>query len=421
MREDYINCFIETAIQSGGWMLLDKVYLRNRLVSLIGEWDNKGETLEECVQEQVTTDDLLNEMILIASENGKISADSLDSVEHLKSELLDLLTPPTSVVNALFSKHYDSSPKEATDYFYLLNTVNGYIEDNLKQDGIMVKNDSTWRIRQTKPAIFHDNECQQCFSSEGFGQKKNRTKRIIRMNLKGESWGFYYHPEPLITEHAIFSTEEHIPFVNSRQGHEAMLRLVDIFPHYFISFDPIKNEKKDHGFYFGGEATLPLIQAEDEYSFDIPGFVTVKASVVKWPLSVIRLRTTSKKNLLNSIDYLNLRWQQYSYPSLDIIASDGKGNTQHGMTPIFYKDGEDYVADLILRDISDAFSRTVAYKQLLVDPFTMIDLMGVVNVKDDLLLNDRLYDQIDENIDKQTIFMKDSEGEKAFIRFVDTL
>lgn len=419
MRENYINCFIETAIQSGGWMLLDKVYLKNRLISLIG--DVSDQKTDQVQSLEVTTEDLLEELLIIAEENSRIDRNDSLAVEKLSSEIMELLTPPTSVVNALFSKHYDNSPQEATDYYHLLNINNGYVQMNLQQANLLEVDDSIFEIRQKKEAVSQGNECQQCFNSEGYGYQRNRIKRMIRMNLKGESWGFYFQPNPLVTEHAIFSTEEHKAFNCSRQSYESMLRLIDIFPHYFVSFDPLKNDKKDHGFYFGGHKKLPLIQAEDDFTFDIPGFVTVKASLVKWPLSVIRLKTTSKKNLLNSMEYLNLRWQQYSYPSLDIIANDKKGNPQHTILPVFYREGDDYVAELILGDTSSSFERTAEYEQLLFYPHGMIDLMGVVNIKDSLEMNDRFYQLIRNNMEKQSIFKKNPEGQKAFIRFVDTL
>lgn len=421
MVEKYINDFINLAIQSGGWMILDRIYLRNRLESLIGKWqqDNKFEEID--TQISYSSQEIVNELINVAEENERINGQNKVEVEILRSELMEFLTPPSSVVNALFSQHYDNLPKEATDYYHLLNINNGFIKNSFLKPEEHLVNKSNWLIQPNDWVDSDENICQQCFESEGFGILKNRVKRIIRMNLKGESWGFSYEPTPLFNEHCQFFPEEHLNFEISRKLYETMLQLVEIYPHYFVTFDPLKNKLRDHSSFLGGIPNLPLFKQEASYEFDIPGFVTVSAALVDWPISVIRLKTSSKKNLLNSIEYLNLRWQQYSYPSLDILAKDETGKVTHSFMPIFRIEDNMYVADLILVDQSEAFSRTENYANLLSDKHSIVDLLGIINIKEDLKINDRLKEIITENILKQSIFKNTSEGETAFIRFVDTL
>ncbi|MGL5684979.1 MAG: hypothetical protein ACRCXQ_04215, partial [Vagococcus fluvialis] len=79
------------------------------------------------------------------------------------------------------------------------------------------------------------------------------------------------------------------------------------------------------------------------------------------------------------------------------------------------------VADLILVDESVAFNRTVNYENLLADKFSIVDQLGVINIKEDLEINDRLKEIVTENMLKQSVFKNTPEGETAFIRFVDTL
>ncbi|MGF2143026.1 hypothetical protein ACQUD9_10245 [Vagococcus fluvialis] len=417
--EKYINDFINLAIGSGGWMILDRIYLRNRLESLIGEWQKENEEVE--MPESMSSQEIVDELLNVAIKNNKLDSQNKRDIEKLQSELMEFLTPPPSVVNALFSQHYDNLPHEATDYYHLLNINNGFIKSSfLRAEEIEIDN-SNWVIQPNSWANIDENVCQQCFESEGFGVLKNRLKRIIRMNLKGESWGFSYEQTPLFHEHSQFFPEEHSQFEISRKLHETMLQLVEIYPHYFISFDPLKDKVKHHSSFFGGKKNLPLFKEEATHEFDIPGFVTVSAALVDWPLSVIRLKTTSKKNLLNSIEYLNLRWQQYSYPSLDILAKNESGEVTHSLIPIFRIEDNMYVADLILVDESVAFNRTVNYENLLADKFSIVDQLGVINIKEDLEINDRLKEIVAENMLKQSVFKNTPEGETAFIRFVDTL
>lgn len=418
MIEKSVNDFINLAIQSGGWMILDKVYLKNRLISLIGDWPTEEIEGDEAVKKK-TSLELLDDLLNQGKENKKYSND--EEREMLREEIMELLTPPTSVVNALFSQHYDTAEKEATDYYHLLNINNGFINSRVLSKSELLLKESPFILQQKESVTSLENSCQQCFSSEGLGLKRNRIKRMIRMNLKGESWAFFYEPNPLLDEHAIFTPEEHAPITLNRQAHETMLRLLDIYPHYFIAYDPLKNARQDHGYYFGGKGNIPLAKAEESHVFDIPGFVKVQASLLNWPLSVIRLRTSSVKNLLNSIEYLTLRWQQYSYPSLDIMAKDEKGNNHHEILPVFRKEGEDYIAELILVDQSPAFDKTKEYQNSLFDAQSMVDQLGIINLQTDLDISSRLMEIIKENFEKQQIFKRTPEGENAFVRFLDTL
>lgn len=420
MSEKSVNEFIDVAIQLGGWMSLDREYLKNRIKTLIGQWSqNEDEIITEEVKK--TSIELLAELLEIAENNQKISPSDDIKREELKEELMEILTPPPSVVNALFSQYYDTSPEEATDYYYSLNSQNGFIQLDELDDKKIDINQSSLTIQPKFQVVNYDNTCQQCFGSEGAGLKKNRIKRMIRMNLKGDSWGFYYEPTQLIPEQAIFSSEKHEPFEMNRASQELMLRLLDVYPHYFVSYDPFKNQTKDHGFFYGGKAELPLFEAEDDYQFDIPGFVTVNASFVDWPLSVIRLKTTSKKNLLNSIEYLTLRWQQYSYPSQNILANDENSQSKHSIVPLFRQNQTEFIAELILLDSSDVFNRSVDYENMLFDKQTIVDQLGVINVKSDLAINERLTEIIKTNFEKQQIFKQTPDGETARIRFINTL
>ena len=418
MENQRINDFINIAIQSGGWMVLDRVYLKNRLLSLIGEWSEPENTSLEGLP---SSTDLLKEMLIVAENNNKVDATDQVAIEKLSAEIMELLTPPPSVVNALFSQHYDHAEKEATDYFHLLAINNGYIDGTSLVSKEVDILETPWQVKQKSDVRHKEMICEYCFDSEGYGEMYQRIKRIIRMNLKGESWGFSYAELPLVEEHCEFFPEAHESITFSRQTMERMLRLLDIYPHYFVGYDAVKNAGKEHGSLMGGAVSVPLFQAEEDYVFDIPGFVTVSASLVEWPISVIRLKTTSKKNLINSIEYLMLRWQQYSYPSLDIMANDESGQNQHSLIPIFRKEGEMLIADLLLVDKGESFERSQAYRDLLLDENSIADRLGIVPITNDIELTDETELLIKESIEEQGVFKKSPEGIKAFIRFVDTL
>ena len=59
-------------------------------------------------------------------------------------------------------------------------------------------------------------------------------------------------------------------------------------------------------------------------TFSFTGFEQVKAGIVKWPMSVLRLTSDSKEDLINLADKILQEWRQYSDPSVQILAeTDG--------------------------------------------------------------------------------------------------
>lgn len=421
MQNKTVHDFINIALLSGGWMELDRLYLNNQIIALIGPTDDEEtETLEESTK---TSRDLLNELMEIAKSNQKVDSHDLKSIKELEAKLMALLTPPPSVVNALFSQHYDATEKEATDYFYLMNLTNDSIDENtlLKKEVEINRQPFIIQAKQDTSKEMMSSICSYCFESEGYGVEKNANKRIIRMNLRGDSWGFYYVSNPLLKEHCIYTPETHEPLVMNRQLQETMLNLVDIYPHYFVSVNPEVLRLAPHGHLYGGDAKIPLALAENSFMFDIPGFVTVEASIVDWPISVIRLKTTSKKNLINAMEYITLKWQQYSYPSLDIIAKDEDGKDLHSMIPVMRKEDNYYIVDMILQDNSSEFKPTLAYQNLITEEAWPIDQLGIINLKSNQELTDETIEKVTKSMEKQSIFRRPQDGQKAFLRFIDTL
>lgn len=87
--------FTTLAIQAGGWMELDRLYLQNRLLSMIGEQE-----LGEVDIRPVATPaaDLAEQLCQVASANQLVKTEQ--QKEQFMVQLMDLLTPPPSVVNA---------------------------------------------------------------------------------------------------------------------------------------------------------------------------------------------------------------------------------------------------------------------------------------------------------------------------------
>ena len=85
---------------------------------------------------------------------------------------------------------------------------------------------------------------------------------------------------------------------------------------------------------------------EQELTF--AGFEDIRAGIVKWPMSVIRLTGDDPERIADLADKILKRWRGYSDESVGVIAfSDGEPHNT--ITPIARRRGEDYELDLVLR------------------------------------------------------------------------
>ncbi|WP_207940103.1 galactose-1-phosphate uridylyltransferase [Enterococcus sp. DIV2402] len=372
MLSQTIADFATLAIAAGGWMEMDRLYLHNRILGMIGE-----NQLEEFEVRPVTrpSTELLDELIKTAQANQVIDT-TLSAIEILEGELMDFLTPPPSVVNAFFAQHYAKKPKEATDYFFELCKNNDYIKTRAIAKNIYFPVQTSYgeleiTINLSKPekdpkqiaaertaTTSHYPKCMLCMENEGYQGRVNypaRTNhRIIRMNLAGESWGFQYSPYAYYNEHCIILSEEHRPMEISSQTFERLLQIVEVLPHYFAGSNAdlpiVGGSILSHDHYQGGNHTFAMAEAPIEHLFALKDFPTIVAGTVQWPMSVIRLQATDKEQLIAAASHVLANWRTYSVPELDIVAFSEDGTLHHTITPIARKKGEFFELDLVLRD-----------------------------------------------------------------------
>ena len=363
--------FTTLAIHFGGWMDMDRLYLQNRVLGMIGE-DALGAV--EVKPTERTSVELLDELVARAKENGVIG-ETLAEREILEAQLMDLMTPPPSVVNALFAQHYSKDPQEATDYFFELCKTNDYIKTRAIAKNIVFPAETEYgtleiTINLSKPekdpkeiaaqrnSVSVDYpKCMLCMENEGYKGRMNypaRTNhRIIRMNLDGEA-GFQYSPYAYYNEHCIVLANEHRPMKINRQTFERLVKVIEVLPHYFVGSNAdlpiVGGSILSHDHYQGGRHTFAMAKAPVERNFDLPGFTEVQAGIVKWPMSVIRLQSADTTQLVAASEYILEQWREYSDPSVQVNAYSADGTPHHTITPIARKNGEVYEMDLVLRD-----------------------------------------------------------------------
>lgn len=367
-----ITDFVTLAIQAGGWMELDRLYLQNRILAMIGEGSFESTSPRYVTK---TSLELVDSLVEQAIVNKVIQTEATDSA-IFEAQLMDFLTPPPSVVNALFAQHYEKDPAEATDYFYKLSKANDYIKTRAIEKNIVFPvateygqleitidlskpEKSPKQIASERLKLHADYpKCLLCMENEGYKGQQNypaRTNhRMIRMNLDGESWGFHYSPYAYYNEQSIISSEEHRPMNISKETFQRLIRITEVLPYYFVGSNadlPIVGDAiLTHDHYQAGKHVFPLEKAEIEHYFELGDFPLLNAGIVKWPLSVIRLQSPNSEDLVAAATLILEKWRHYSDEAVSIRAFSKDETSHHTITPIARRKGLLFELDLILRD-----------------------------------------------------------------------
>ncbi|MBU7460361.1 MULTISPECIES: UDP-glucose--hexose-1-phosphate uridylyltransferase [Lactiplantibacillus] len=362
-----LDQFVDAVIASPSqYTAMDRIYVHNRVLGLVGE----GEPVA-AADDQLTS--LTDALVETAIQNGKIEASQSDR-DILADQLMDLVTPLPSVLNQRFWDKYQDSPKAATDYFFNLSKANDYIKTRAIAKNVVFPaktafGDLEITINLSKPekdpkAIAAARNqpqdsyplCQLCMQNEGYlgrlGYPARSNHRIVRLTLGGDTWGFQYSPYAYFNEHSIFLDQEHRPMVINRQTFTNLLEIVRQFPHYFVGSNAdlpiVGGSMLSHEHYQGGRHDFPMMKAPIARSIDL-GIAGVKAGIVKWPMSTIRLSSPDVLALTDAAVKIHDTWMNYSDESVDVRAYTD-GTRHHTTTPIARKVGDDYVLDIVLRD-----------------------------------------------------------------------
>jgi len=363
-----VDKFITHIISESSFEEMDRIYLTNRVLALVGDGVLEIETdLDKVID--------LKDLLVEEAVRLETIEDSQTAREILGAELMDLVTPCPSQVNRDFWTTYAHSPEQAIADFYQLSQKNDYIKLKAIAKNIAYRVPSDYgeleiTINLSKPEkdpkeiaaaklVKASNypQCQLCLENEGYYGRINHparsNHRIIRFEMAGQEWGFQYSPYAYFNEHCIFLDGQHRPMAISRQSFERLLAIVEQFPGYFAGSNAdlpiVGGSILTHDHYQGGRHVFPMELAPLQKTFRFTGFEQVKAGIVKWPMSVLRLTSDSKEDLINLADKILQEWRQYSDPSVQILA-ETDGTTHHTITPIARKRDGQFELDLVLRD-----------------------------------------------------------------------
>lgn len=351
----------------------DVVYTTNRLLELFG-MDEPTECNAEGVGKE-ELEALLGRLCDRALEMGLIPDDTVTSRDLFDTKVMDLLMPRPSEVIRRFRELYEASPEAATDYYYKLSCDSNYIRRyRIRKDVKWVVptayGDLDVTVNLSKPekdpkAIAAAGKarasgypkCLLCRENEGYAGRidhpARQNHRIIPVTIGGSSWGFQYSPYVYYNEHCIVFNFEHVPM---KIDHAAFCKLFDFvrqFPHYFVGSNAdlpiVGGSILSHEHFQGGRYEFAMAKAPVERTFSVKGFADVEAGVVRWPMSVIRLRGADTERIVALADVILEKWRGYTDEAAFIYAHTD-GEPHNTITPIARKREAFYELDLVLRN-----------------------------------------------------------------------
>ncbi len=318
---------------------------------------------------------VLEELLDDAHARGVLAEDSVVYRDLFDTELMGRLTPRPAQVIRTFQDLYAQDPRKATDWYYQFSQDTNYIRrDRIAKDvqwkapteygelDITInlskpeKDPKAIAAARNLPASAYP-RCQLCAENEGYAGRVNhparQNHRIVPITINGSPWFLQYSPYVYYNEHCICLNSVHIPMKIDKACFGKLLDFVGQFPHYFVGSNAdlpiVGGSILAHDHFQGGRYTFAMAKAPVETPFTFPGFEDVKAGIVKWPMSVVRITAADPQRLMDLADRILNSWRGYTDEAAMILA-ETDGEPHNTITPIARRRGEDYELDLVLRN-----------------------------------------------------------------------
>lgn len=371
MLSNSIAKLVQYGIETGLTPECEKNYTINLLLECFHE-DEYTEPEEP--ETDICLEETLKELLDEAVKRGLIE-DSVVYRDLFDTKLMNCLMPRPAQVQQQFWADYQESPEKATEYFYKLSQDSDYIRR------YRVNKDRKWKVNSeygeiditinlSKPekdpkAIAAAKlvksssypKCLLCMENEGYAGRVNHpareNHRIIPITINERKWGLQYSPYVYYNEHCIVFNGEHTPMKIERNAFIKLFDFVKLFPHYFLGSNAdlpiVGGSILSHDHFQGGHYTFAMAKAPMEKMVVIPGYEDVEAGIVKWPLSVLRIRHKDEKRLIDLASHVLEVWRGYTDEAAFIFA-ETDGEPHNTITPIARKVGDMFELDLTLRN-----------------------------------------------------------------------
>ena len=365
----YLTALVNYGLEKGLIEPCDQTYITNQLLMTMGL-----DSYEYEEAPALELEDILAGLLDDAVARG-VCDDNITAKDLFDTKLMGVLTPLPREVRAKFAALYAAGPQKATDWYYTLSQDTDYIRR------YRIKKDLRWKtktdygdlditINLSKPekdpkAIAAAKsapqsgypKCQLCPENEGYAGRMNHpareNHRIVPITVAGADWFLQYSPYVYYNEHCIVFNAAHTPMVIDKSAFAKLLDFVTLFPHYFVGSNAdlpiVGGSILSHEHFQGGHYAFPMELSPVEKELTFQGFEDVKAGIVKWPMSVIRLDGPDKDRLVELADKILTAWRGYTDEAAFIFA-ETDGVPHSTITPIARRRGSDYELDLVLRN-----------------------------------------------------------------------
>lgn len=370
MLSENIKRLVQYGIDAGLTPECERIYTTNLLLELFHEDDYE----EVEVNGEKELEEILGELLDEACSRGIIE-NSVVYRDLFDTKMMNCLMPRPAQVQETFRKKYEETPEAATDYYYKLSQDSDYIRR------YRVKKDWKWTVdspygeiditinlskpeKDPKAIAAAKNakassypKCLLCVENEGYAGRVNHpareNHRIMPITVNDSAWGFQYSPYVYYNEHCIVFNGKHTPMKIEKETFMKLFDFVKLFPHYFLGSNAdlpiVGGSILSHDHFQGGHYTFAMAKAPIEKHFEVKGFEDVESGIVKWPLSVIRLRSKDEKRLIELGTHILNAWRGYTDEEAFVFA-ETDGEPHNTITPIARKVGEIYELDLTLRN-----------------------------------------------------------------------
>ena len=370
MSYQAIKDLVGYALRTGLIEEYDRTWAVNSLLQAMGmdSWEEPQQVKDRPLE------DILKELLDDAAARGRIEDDTT-SRDLFDTELMGRLTPRPAQVIREFQRLYQADPKAATDWFYRFSQDTDYIRRyriarDVKWKATTPYGDMDITINLSKPekdpkAIAAAKaapqtsypKCQLCRENEGYAGRLNhparQNHRIIPITINQENWFLQYSPYVYYNEHCIVLNGRHTPMKIDKATFRKLLDFIKQFPHYFVGSNAdlpiVGGSILSHDHFQGGCYTFAMEKAPVERTITFRGFEDVEAGIVKWPMSVIRLRCKDDQRLVELADRILAAWRGYTDEAAFVFA-ETDGEPHNTITPIARMREGQFELDLVLRN-----------------------------------------------------------------------
>ena len=367
-----IKCLVNYGTASGLLPEEERIYATNQILEVFGE---DGYEEPAGADTPGTLAEILAELLDYAAEKGLLKENNTTYRDLFDARIMNCLVPRPARITSRFKQLYRESPRKATDYYYKLSQDSDYIRRYRIEKDVRWQVESPYgtidmSINLSKPekdpraiaaagkqAQTNYPKCQLCMENVGYAGRADhparQNHRVIPIRINNSDWAFQYSPYVYFNEHCIVLNGQHVPMKVERSTFVKLLDFVALFPHYFLGSNAdlpiVGGSILSHDHYQGGNHLFPMAKAPIESVVTVPGFEDVEAGIVKWPLSVLRIRSRDKERLIDLGEHILRHWREYSDESAGILA-ETTGGAHNTITPIARMAGEWFELDLALRN-----------------------------------------------------------------------